>query len=174
MPSTRPSVEELIGLASLPDRHGSRIPTGRWSYPFAGMLRCVFELGCPDLSGRVGESQGGRHERGPAVIKYVYEVDYPLGQKRAYLEWVRSIADTLQAPDELKRLASYDNVFSATPNRVIEFTFESMEEAGRYFDRKEIGRILQGELPARGTNIRIKTLKLLADYSKDVVADQAP
>ena len=55
-----------------------------------------------------------------AVIKYVYEIDYPVGQKRAYLEWVRSIADTLQAPGELKRLASYDNVFSATPHRVVE------------------------------------------------------
>ncbi len=108
------------------------------------------------------------------MIKYVYEIDYPLGQKRAYLEWVRSIADTLQAPDELKRLASYDNVFSATPHRVIEFTFESLEGAGKYFDRKEISRILQGELPARGTNIHIKTLKLLADYSKDVVAGQGP
>ncbi len=108
------------------------------------------------------------------MIKYVYEIDYPLGQKRAYLEWVRSIADTLQGPDELKRLASYDNVFSATPNRVIEFTFESLEDAGKYFDRKEIGRILQGELPARGTNIGIKALKLLADYSKDMVAGQGP
>ena len=108
------------------------------------------------------------------MIKYVYEVDYPLGQKRAYLEWVRSIADTLQAPEELKRLASYDNVFSASPHRVIEFTFESLQDAGRYFDRREISRILQGELPARGTNIRIKALKLLADYSKDVIAGQVP
>jgi len=108
------------------------------------------------------------------MIKYVYEVDYPLGQKRAYLEWVRSIADTLQAPDELKRLASYDNVFSATPHRVIEFTFDSLEDAGRYFDRKEIGRILQGELPARGANIHIKALKRLGDYSKDAVAEQGP
>ncbi len=108
------------------------------------------------------------------MIKYVYEVDYPLGQKRAYLEWVRSIADTLQAPDELRRLASYDNVFSASPHRVIEFTFESLQDAGRYFDRREISRILQGELPGRGANIRIKALKLLADYSKDVIAGQAP
>ena len=108
------------------------------------------------------------------MIKYVYEVDYPLGQKRSYLEWVRSIADTLQGPDELKRLASYDNVFSATPQRVIEFTFESLEDAGRYFDRKEISRILQGELPARGANIGVKALKLLADYSKDVVGGRAP
>ncbi len=54
------------------------------------------------------------------MIKYVYEIDYPLGQKRNYLEWVRSIADALQAPEELKRLASYDNVFSATPHRVVD------------------------------------------------------
>jgi hypothetical protein len=75
------------------------------------------------------------------VIKYVYEIDYPVGQKRAYLEWVRSIADALQAPGELKRLASYDNVFSATPQRVVGFSFDSLEDAGRYFDRKELSRI---------------------------------
>ena len=108
------------------------------------------------------------------MIKYVYEVDYPLGQKRSYLEWVRSVADALQAPDELKRLASYDNVFSATPHRVIEFTFDSLEDAGRYFGRKEISRILQGELTAHGTNIGIKVLTRLADYSKDTLTANAP
>jgi hypothetical protein len=77
-----------------------------------------------------------------------------------------------QAPGELRRLASYDNVFSATPHRVIEFTFDSMEDAGEYFDRTEIGRILQGELPARGANIRIKALKRLGDYSKDTVVTE--
>ena len=75
------------------------------------------------------------------MIKYVYEIDYPLGEKRKYLEWVRSVADTLQAPGELTGLASYDNAFSATPQRVVEFTFESLEDAGRYFGRKEISRI---------------------------------
>jgi hypothetical protein len=30
------------------------------------------------------------------MIKYVYEIDYPLGEKRKYLEWVRSVADTLR------------------------------------------------------------------------------
>lgn len=102
------------------------------------------------------------------MIKYVYEIDYPLGEKRKYLEWVRSVADTLQAPRELKRLASYDNAFSASPHRVVEFTFESMEDAGKYFDRKDMVRIFQGELAAHGTNIRIKVLTLRADYGKDV------
>jgi hypothetical protein len=104
------------------------------------------------------------------VIKYVYEIDYPVREKRTYLEWVRSIADTLQAPDELLRLASYDNVFSATPQRVVEFTFDSLEDAGRYFGRKDIGLIFQSELPAHGTNISIKVLALRGDYSKDTVA----
>jgi hypothetical protein len=104
------------------------------------------------------------------VIKYVYEIDYPFGEKRKYLEWVRSIADILQAPGELKRLASYDNVFSATPHRVVEFTFDSLEDAARYFGRKEISLIFQSELPAHGTNIGIKVLALRGDYSKDALA----
>jgi hypothetical protein len=101
------------------------------------------------------------------MIKWVYEIDYPLGEKRAYLEWVRSIADTLQAPGELKRLASYDNVFAASPQRVVEFYFDSMEEAGKYFDRREISAIFQSQLPAHGANIRITALVRRADYTKD-------
>jgi hypothetical protein len=104
------------------------------------------------------------------MIKWVYEIDYPLGEKRAYLEWVRSIADTLQAPDELQRLVSYDNLFAASPQRVVEFYFDSMEDAGKYFDRKELSPIFQGQLPAHGTNIRITALVLRADYTKDAVA----
>jgi hypothetical protein len=103
------------------------------------------------------------------VIKYVYEIDYPLGEKRKYLEWVRSIADTLQAPSELRRLASFDNMFSATPHRVVEFTFDSLEAAAQYFGRKDISLIFQSELPAHGTNIGVKVLVLRGDYTKDSV-----
>jgi hypothetical protein len=102
----------------------------------------------------------------------VYEIDYPLGEKRKYLEWVRLIAGTLQAPGELRRLASYDNVFSATPQRVVEFTFDSLEDAARYFSRKEISLIFQSELPAYGTNIGVKTLALRGDYRKDALAGE--
>ncbi len=104
------------------------------------------------------------------MIKYVYSIDYPLGQKRAYLDWVRSIADTLQKPDELKHLASYENVFSASPQRVVEFSFDSLEAGARYFERPEMIRIFEGELPQHGTNIRITVLKRLTDYTKDDVA----
>jgi hypothetical protein len=105
------------------------------------------------------------------VIKYVYEIDYPLGRKREYTEWVRSIADALQGPEELLRLASYDNVFSATPHRVVEFTFDSLEDAGRYFARKDVSLIFQSELPAHGVNINIKALALRGDYTKDTLRE---
>ena len=107
------------------------------------------------------------------MIKYVYEIDYPPGGKDKYLAWVLSIADALQAPGELRRLASYDNVYSATPHRVVEFTFDSPRDAATYFDRKEIGLILQSELPTHSANIRIKVLALRDDYIKATVAETA-
>ena len=101
------------------------------------------------------------------MIKYVYAIDYPPGMKREYIDWVRSIADILQKPDELKRLASYDNVFSASPQRVVEFSFDSLEDAATYFERPEMIRIFGAELPQHGTNIRITALRRLTDYTKD-------
>ncbi len=107
------------------------------------------------------------------MIKYVYEIDYPPRGKDKYLKWVRSIADALQAPAELRRLASYDNVYPATPHRVVEFTFGSPRDAATYFGRKEIGLILQGELPTHSANIRIKVLALRDDYIKATVPETA-
>ncbi len=101
------------------------------------------------------------------MIKYVYTIDYPPGQKRGYLEWVRSIADLLQKPDELVHLASYDNVFSSSPQRVVEFSFDSLADAAKYFERPEMTRIFQSELPQHGTNIGITVLRRLSDYAKD-------
>ena len=104
------------------------------------------------------------------MIKYVYSIDYPPGQKRAYLDWVRSIADTLQKPDELARVASYDNVFSASPQRVVEFSFDTLEAGAKYFERPEMIRVFEGELPQHGVNIGITVLRRLADYSKGDIA----
>ena len=100
------------------------------------------------------------------MIKYVYSIDYPIGQKRAYLEWVRTVAEKLQAPAELKRVASYDNFFSASPQRTVEFEFDTLEDAARYFERPEISHIFQTELPAHSSRVQITVLKSLGDYSK--------
>ena len=51
----------------------------------------------------------------------VWLVDYPEGAKDVYLEWIASIAPTLQAPEEVNRIRSYDNVEAVSPNRFVEF-----------------------------------------------------
>ena len=71
-------------------------------------------------------------------IKYVYLIDYPMGGKAAYLDWVKSIISTLQKPEELVSLASYDNYFSESPERVVEFEFANNLDAAKYFDNPEI------------------------------------
>ncbi len=40
------------------------------------------------------------------MIKYLYTIDYPHGERQEYLAWIRSIAPTLQAPEEVRRVAS--------------------------------------------------------------------
>ena len=42
-------------------------------------------------------------------VKLVWFIDYPEGGKDAYIAWVASIAPTLQAPEEVVRIRSYDN-----------------------------------------------------------------
>lgn len=41
-------------------------------------------------------------------IKLVWFVNYLVGRKADYLAWVAAVAPTLQAPKEVKRIASYD------------------------------------------------------------------
>jgi hypothetical protein len=57
-------------------------------------------------------------------------------------------------------------VFSASPHRVVEFTFESLQAGARYFERPEMIRIFEGELPQHGIQVGITVLKRLTDYSK--------
>ncbi len=116
----------------------------------------------------------GTDGRVPPMIKYVYEIDYQPRGKDKYLEWVRSIAAALQAPGELRRLAWYDNVHPLTPHRVVEFTFESPEDAASYFGRKEIGLTVHIELPTHGANIHIKVVALRDDYTKDTTPEDRP
>jgi hypothetical protein len=71
-------------------------------------------------------------------IKYVYTIDYPMGGKAAYIDWVKSIVSTLQKPNELVSIASYDNYFNESPRRVVEFEFENNIEAAKYFEDPEI------------------------------------
>ena len=96
-------------------------------------------------------------------VKTVYLVDYPLGGKAEYLEWIASIAPMLQAPEEVKRIASYDNYYGVSPHRFVEFEFDSYEDANSY---QELADVQDGnaELPNRSSRTSVLTFELRSDY----------
>ena len=100
------------------------------------------------------------------MVKYVYTLDYPMGEKAEYLEWIKSISGTLQEPDELLSIASYDNYFNASPNRFIEFEFFNMEDAVKYFEMPEIKEVIEKSID-KSVNHKITVLRLRGDYYKN-------
>ena len=100
------------------------------------------------------------------TVKYVYTVDYPMGEKAEYLEWIKTIASTMQEPEELLSIASYDNYFNASPHRHIEFVFANATDAIKYFENPEISKIV-GETVNHGINGNVHLLKGRSDYDAE-------
>ena len=99
-------------------------------------------------------------------VKLVLLVDYPEGGKDAYIEWVQSVVETLQAPDEVNRIRSYDNQDQTmSPNRLVEYEFNSFLDAATYLNRPEIAKIL-ADIPNYTSVAALHTFILRSDYSK--------
>ena len=131
-------------------------------------IAAVFEA-LPDHSSEasthvfIHRSDYSKDENPSWMAKLVYLIDYPLAGKTAYLEWVASIADLLQAPEEVKRIASYDNYYGVSPHRLVEFEFDSIEEANTYLEQQEI-RDVNTELPNRASHVNQLMFELRSDY----------
>ena len=131
-------------------------------------VAAVFEA-LPDHSSEVSthvfvhRSDYSKSEDSTRTIKMVSLIDYPLGGKDAYLEGVASIAPSLQAPEEVKRIASYDNLHGASPHRFVEFEFNSLEEAHTYLEREEV-HAATIELPNRASRVAQPIFELRSDY----------
>jgi hypothetical protein len=101
-----------------------------------------------------------------AKIRYVYSLDYGVGNRTAYLDMVKTIAKTLQIPKEVKRITSYDNYFNSSPNRVIEFEFDSMADAVKYFEMPEIDKVIENAVNMSLSH-KCSVLELRGDYNKN-------
>ena len=98
-------------------------------------------------------------------VKLVWLIDYPEGGKDAYIEWVQSVVETLQAPDEVNRIRSYDNQDQTmSPHRLVEFEFNSFLDAAAYLNRPEIAKIL-GDLPNHTSDVTMHTFIQRSDYA---------
>ncbi len=98
-------------------------------------------------------------------VSLVWLVDYPEGTKDVYLEWIASVAPTLQAPAEVNRIRSYDNVEETTPHRFVEFVFDSFVDAMTYMNRPEIAAVFE-DLPNHATQVSAHTFIERSDYTK--------
>ncbi len=100
-------------------------------------------------------------------VKIVMLIDYPEGGKDAYIEWVLSIVDTLQAPEEVNRIRSYDNQDQTmSPHRLVEYEFDSFLDAATYLNRPEIAKIM-GDLPNYTNNASLNIFIQRSDYAKE-------
>ena len=98
-------------------------------------------------------------------VNLVWLVDYPEGEKEVYLAWIASIAATLQAPEEVNRIRSYDNREDVSPHRFVEFEFDSFVDAMTYMNRPEIAGVFE-DLPNHATQVSAHTFIERSDYAK--------
>lgn len=179
--STLQKPEELISIASY-DNYFSESPLRVVEFEFANNLDAAKYFDRPEIRNVVdqtvdhgitkriyvlnkrGDYNPGESKRGN--IKYVHTLDYGVGNRAKYIEWVKSVVKTLQAPKEVKRITSYDSYFNDSPNRVIEFEFETIEDAIKYFEMPEIKSVVEKSSEI-SPNHHLTVLKLRGDYNKN-------
>ncbi|HSP86946.1 MAG TPA: hypothetical protein VLN45_02340 [Ignavibacteriaceae bacterium] len=110
-----------------------------------------------------GDYNPGEKKR--SNFKYVSILDYGVGNKANYLDMVKTVVKALQTPKEVKRITSYENYFNSSPNRVIEFEFDSMEDCIKYFELSEVKSIVDNSVGI-SVNQRMSVLKLSREYNK--------
>ena len=104
-------------------------------------------------------------------VKLVWLINYPEGGKDAYIAWVASIAATLQAPEEIVRIRSYDNIEAdMSPNRLVEFEFNNFLDAATYLNRPEIAAILE-DIPNHSSAATVHTFIQRSDYASGEEGD---
>ena len=111
----------------------------------------------------IQRSDYSKGEGGNWPVKGLILVDYPLGGKQAYLEWVASIASILIGPPELKATASYDNYYGESPHRLVEFEFANREDGTTYEELEEI-KAINAELDNRAGSWVLHWFELRSDY----------
>ena len=96
-------------------------------------------------------------------IKGVIFIEYPLGGKQAYLEWVASIAPMLVGLPQVKAITSYDNYNGESPHRLVELEFANQEDATAYAELEDIMAV-EAELDVRTSSWIQHTFELRSDY----------
>ncbi len=111
----------------------------------------------------IQRSDYSKGEEGNWQIKGIYLIDYPLGGKAAYLEWVASISSALVGPPQVKAVSSYDNYYGESPHRLVVLEFISQEDVDAYEELEDI-QAIEDELDVRASSWVLHTFELRSDY----------
>jgi hypothetical protein len=173
--------EELVSLAVY-ENYFNESPARVVEFEFANNLDAAKYFDNPEIRNAVDQvldygmvrnvvvlKQRGDYNPGEkkrSNIKYVSVLDYGVGNKSAYLDMVKTVVKTLQTPEEVKRITSYENYYNGSPNRIIEFEFDSMTDCVKYFEMPEIKSIVDNSV-GMSVNQRMSVLKLSREYNKE-------
>ena len=171
--------EEVVRIKSYDNEDPEMSPNRLVEWEFNSFLDMATYLNRPEIAAILGDipnhtsvttthtfiqrSDYSKDAEGDLPIKGIILVDYPLGGKQAYLEWVASISQALVAPPQLKATASYDNYYGESPHRLVELEFESQEDIDAYEELEEIMAI-EAELDNRAGSWVLHTFELRSDY----------
>ena len=97
-------------------------------------------------------------------VKMIYFVNYPLGGKEKYLDWVKEIGPKL-VTEEIVRIRSYDNFEGSNPHRLVEMEFNSIEDMQKYQRNPEISSTIQ-DMSNHTSSSEMHTFIQRSDYSK--------
>ena len=97
-------------------------------------------------------------------IKIIHLINYPLGGKTKYLEWVKEVGPSL-VQAEVQRIRSYDNFDGGNHHRLVEMEFDSIEDMQKFQRRSEIRSILD-DLSNHTSSSHTHTFVQRSDYLK--------
>lgn len=176
---TLQSFEEVRRIRSYENQDPTMSPNRLVEYEFDSFLDMAAYLNRPEIVAIMSElpnrasdvslytfiqrSDYEVAEKGDYPVKGVLLINYPLGGKQAYLDWIDSVSATIVGPTQLKAVTSYDNYYGETPHRLVEFEFASQEDADTYMALEEIEAI-NAELDTRAGSWVIHNFDLLTDY----------
>lgn len=171
--------EEVVRIRSYDNRDPEMSPNRLVEFDFNSFLDAATYLNRPEIAAILEDlpnhasdttvhtfiqrSDYAKGEEGEWKVKGVYLIDYPLGGKQAYLEWIASISSILAGPPELKAVASYDNYYGESPHRLFEMEFANQEDADAYGELEDIMAI-EAELDNRAGSWVTHTFELRSDY----------
>ena len=104
-------------------------------------------------------------------IKSILLIDYPIGGKDAYLQWIASVSSVVQAAPPLKAITSYDNYYGESPHRLVMREFANQADAEAYRELEEI-KAIRAELDQQAASWVEHTFVLRSDSANPPVPSE--